>query len=220
MPKLPLGSLRTPISPNRINSSRPLNDHGAANAMPGLRCKSTITVFDSSGHTRLKSTRFWDEMVCPDTEDACRLTVTMRVRMNQTYSAIPARLERRADRSRFVCTAGNAHVLDRKVSRTLAERRVARANAVAATAQCLPTHDREPLGLGRRGIRSWEWWNRCRSNLQAAGLRYGLERLDQVDASVKRDSTAITVCAWDHEVKKVRLIWHRIIQPPLRSQSI
>ena len=34
-----------------------------------------------------------------------------------------------------------------------------------------------------------------------------------VDASVKRDSTAIAVCAFDPAVKKVRLAWHRIFQP-------
>ncbi len=34
-----------------------------------------------------------------------------------------------------------------------------------------------------------------------------------VDASVKRDSTAIVCCTFDHDAKKVRLAWHRIFQP-------
>jgi phage terminase large subunit-like protein len=34
-----------------------------------------------------------------------------------------------------------------------------------------------------------------------------------VDASVKRDSTAIVATTYYHEFKKVRLIWHRIFQP-------
>ena len=34
-----------------------------------------------------------------------------------------------------------------------------------------------------------------------------------VDASVKRDSTAIVATAWDRATKKVRLVWHRIYQP-------
>ena len=34
-----------------------------------------------------------------------------------------------------------------------------------------------------------------------------------VDASVKRDSTAIVCCTFDPAVKKVRLVWHRIFQP-------
>lgn len=34
-----------------------------------------------------------------------------------------------------------------------------------------------------------------------------------IDASVKRDSTAIVVCAWDEDAKKVRLVWHRVFRP-------
>jgi phage terminase large subunit-like protein len=34
-----------------------------------------------------------------------------------------------------------------------------------------------------------------------------------VDASVKRDSTAIVCCSFDTTAKKVRLVWHRIFQP-------
>jgi phage terminase large subunit-like protein len=34
-----------------------------------------------------------------------------------------------------------------------------------------------------------------------------------VDASVKRDSTAIVAVTYDRELKKVRLVWHRIFQP-------
>ena len=34
-----------------------------------------------------------------------------------------------------------------------------------------------------------------------------------VDASVKRDSTAIVAVAWEEEAKRARLVWHRIFQP-------
>ncbi len=34
-----------------------------------------------------------------------------------------------------------------------------------------------------------------------------------IDASVKRDSTAIVCCAWDDRAKKVRLVAHRVFQP-------
>jgi hypothetical protein len=34
-----------------------------------------------------------------------------------------------------------------------------------------------------------------------------------VDASTKRDSTAIVACTYDRELRKVRLIWHRVFQP-------
>jgi phage terminase large subunit-like protein len=38
-----------------------------------------------------------------------------------------------------------------------------------------------------------------------------------VDASVKRDATAIVACSWDAEAKKVRLVWHRVFQPSPRD---
>lgn len=34
-----------------------------------------------------------------------------------------------------------------------------------------------------------------------------------VDASVKRDSTAVVACAFDLKAKKIRLAWHRVFQP-------
>ncbi len=34
-----------------------------------------------------------------------------------------------------------------------------------------------------------------------------------IDASTKRDSTAIVACAWNTEEKKVDLVWHRVFQP-------
>ena len=34
-----------------------------------------------------------------------------------------------------------------------------------------------------------------------------------VDASTKRDSTAIVACTWDEDVNRCRLVWHRIFQP-------
>jgi hypothetical protein len=34
-----------------------------------------------------------------------------------------------------------------------------------------------------------------------------------VDASLKRDSTAIVCTTWDEREKRVRLVWHRIFQP-------
>jgi phage terminase large subunit-like protein len=41
----------------------------------------------------------------------------------------------------------------------------------------------------------------------------GLPVFVGVDASVKRDSTAIVVCSWDHMTQRVRLIAHRVFQP-------
>ncbi len=34
-----------------------------------------------------------------------------------------------------------------------------------------------------------------------------------LDASIRRDSTAIVACTWDDTAKKARVVWHRIFQP-------
>jgi Phage Terminase len=52
-----------------------------------------------------------------------------------------------------------------------------------------------------------------RSASAAADRGCGFAGLAGVDASVKRDSTAIVCCAYDYEIRKVRLVWHRIFQP-------
>ena len=59
-----------------------------------------------------------------------------------------------------------------------------------------------------------EWWDACvepdaRPLVSDAALPVWIG----VDASVKRDSTAIVATTWDSEQKKVRLISHRIFQP-------
>jgi len=63
-----------------------------------------------------------------------------------------------------------------------------------------------------------EWWARC---VDAAARPVvsdlALEIWLGVDASVKRDSTAIVATAWDHQTKRVRLIAHRIFQPSHRN---
>lgn len=59
-----------------------------------------------------------------------------------------------------------------------------------------------------------EWWDKC-VTADAAPL-FADRQLSVwcgVDASVKRDSTAIVACTWDAAAKKARLIWHRIFQP-------
>ncbi|HVN89924.1 MAG TPA: terminase large subunit [Candidatus Binataceae bacterium] len=59
-----------------------------------------------------------------------------------------------------------------------------------------------------------EWWDACvDSALHPILADQRLPVWVGVDASVKRDSTAIVVCGWDRDAKKVRLVWHRIFQP-------
>jgi phage terminase large subunit-like protein len=59
-----------------------------------------------------------------------------------------------------------------------------------------------------------DWWDACidlDAHPELADPR--LSVWVGVDASVKRDSTAIVCCTFDHAVKKLRLVWHRIFQP-------
>lgn len=59
-----------------------------------------------------------------------------------------------------------------------------------------------------------EWFDQCvESELRPLLADPALSVWCGVDASVKRDSTAIACCTFDHAAKKVRLVWHRIFQP-------
>jgi phage terminase large subunit-like protein len=59
-----------------------------------------------------------------------------------------------------------------------------------------------------------EWWDSC---VDVAVRPVVADRRMPVwiglDASVKRDSTAIVCTTWDEAEKRVRLVWHRIFQP-------
>ena len=59
-----------------------------------------------------------------------------------------------------------------------------------------------------------EWWNACvDAELRPELTDPHLAVWVGVDASVKRDSTAIVCCTFDQAAKKVRLVWHRTFQP-------
>jgi phage terminase large subunit-like protein len=61
-----------------------------------------------------------------------------------------------------------------------------------------------------------DWWDACTTGRPIAADK-SLRVWVGVDASVKRDSTGIAVCTWDHAAKQVRLIHHRIFQPAPNS---
>lgn len=59
-----------------------------------------------------------------------------------------------------------------------------------------------------------EWWDQCvDAELCPELADPRLSVWVGVDASVKRDSTAIVCATFDPAIKKVRLVWHRIFQP-------
>jgi phage terminase large subunit-like protein len=59
-----------------------------------------------------------------------------------------------------------------------------------------------------------EWWDTCvQPELRSVITDRSLPVWVGVDASVRRDSTAIVAVTWDATAKRVRLVWHRIFQP-------
>jgi hypothetical protein len=59
-----------------------------------------------------------------------------------------------------------------------------------------------------------EMWDRCIDPLNGRAVaNRGLSIWVGVDASVKRDSTAIVATTWDQKAQKVRLVRHRVFQP-------
>jgi hypothetical protein len=59
-----------------------------------------------------------------------------------------------------------------------------------------------------------DWWDECvDEELRPVVSDRSISAWLGVDASVKRDSTAVVACTWDMEAKRARLLWHRIFQP-------
>ncbi len=186
---------------------------GASGANP------TITVFDELwGYVSENARRLWDECVPPPTRRvACRLTVS------------------------YAGFEGESEVLEDLYKKGIAGRVVARDLYATGPLLMYWTHDlRAPwqseawraqmeTQLRRNAYlrlieNRWvttessfvpmEWWDACvNTALRPVVADKGLVVWLGVDASVKRDSTAVVACTWNSKAKKVRLVWHRIIQP-------
>jgi phage terminase large subunit-like protein len=186
---------------------------GAAGANP------TITCFDELwAYTSERSHRLFDELVPPPTRKiACRLTVT------------------------YAGFLGESNLLESLHKRGLQGKEV-EPNLYAAdglllfwthlfTAPWQTDAWREQMRLQLRPNaylrlveNRWvssdstfvemEWWDAC-VDAGATPLvsDTSLPVWVGVDASVKRDSTAIVAVTWDDELKKARLIMHRVFQP-------
>ena len=186
---------------------------GAAGANP------TITAFDELwGYTSERAHRLWDEMVPPPTRKlACRLTVT------------------------YAGFEGESELLEGLYKRGLAGEQIAPDLYAAGGLLMFWTHEftapwqteewREQMREASRPnayLRLIEnrwvttestfvdmaWWDGC-VDPEAGPLfaDHGLQVWLGVDASTKRDSTAIAACTYDHAAKKVRLVYHHIFQP-------
>ncbi len=63
-----------------------------------------------------------------------------------------------------------------------------------------------------------EWWDACvDADLQPVVVDKALGVWVGLDASHKRDQTAIVACTFDQASKRVRLVWHRVFQPSKKN---
>jgi phage terminase large subunit-like protein len=189
---------------------------GAAGANP------VISVFDELwAYMSERSQRLWDEMVPPPTRRlACRLTVT------------------------YAGFSGESDLLEGLYKRALAGRRIGPDLHVAGGLLAFWTHAftapwqseawreqmREQLRpnaylrlIENRWVTSEEafvplaWWDACSDPALRPALEdRALEVWVGLDASVKRDSTALVAVAWDAD-RRLRLVAHRIFQPSVRE---
>jgi phage terminase large subunit-like protein len=186
---------------------------GAAGANP------TITVFDELwGYTSERSHRLWDEMVPPPTRKiACRLTVTYAGFEGE--STLLESLHKRGLKQPQVGTdlhAGDGLLMFWTHRHTATWQTPQWVEQMRATMR--------PTAFLRQIENRWvssdstfvemAWWDRC-TDAEATPVISDtkLSVWVGVDASVKRDSTAIVAVTWDDTLKKARLVNHRIFQP-------
>ncbi|MGO9682381.1 MAG: terminase TerL endonuclease subunit [Beijerinckiaceae bacterium] len=186
---------------------------GAAGANPSI-----VTFDELWGYTSERSHRLWDELVPPPTRNpACRLTVTYSGYEGE--STLLEALHKRGLKGKEVepdlymgsgmlCFWTHRHTAPWQTPEWRAQmREQLRPNAYLRLIENRwVTTDSTFVEM--------EWWDRC-VDPEATPLLADrqLSVWVGIDASVKRDTTAIFVCAWDHAAKKVRLIWHRVFQP-------
>lgn len=188
------------------------NDYaGAAGANP------TITVFDELwAYTSERSHRMWDEMVPPPTRKVtCRLTVTyagfegesepLESLYKQGLRGEQIAPFLYAQPGLLMFWSGEPHAPWQTPSWIEQMRKSLRANAFLRLI-------RNTWVTTESNFVEEEWWQRCidathRPQVSNPELPVYLG----VDASVKRDSTAIVATTFDGQ--RVALVWHRIFQP-------
>ena len=186
---------------------------GAAGANPCITCFDELW-----GYTSERSRRLWDEMVCPPTRrTALRLTVT------------------------YAGFEGESQLLEDLYKRAIALPLVDVDLHAGDGLLCYWTHDfvsewqteawREQMRGQLRtnaylrlienkwvssesGFVEIDWWDACTAtDLTPVVAAPDLPVWLGLDASVKRDQTAIVAATWDSSAGKARLVSHRIFKP-------
>lgn len=186
---------------------------GAAGANP------TIVVFDELwAYTSERARRLWDELVpVPTRPVSVRLTVTYAGFEGE--SALLEELHRQGLEGEEVAPAlyrqdgllmfwSHAPVAPWQTPAWLAQmRRQLRPSAYLRMIE-------NRFTSGESGFVPVEWWDACTNPAARPVLADpALPVWVGVDASVKRDSTAVVVVAFDEAAQRVHLVWHRIFQP-------
>jgi phage terminase large subunit-like protein len=191
------------------------SDHvSAAGANPTIVCFDELWGFVSE-----KARRLWDELVPPPTRKiACRLTVTYAGFTNE--SSLLEELYKRGLKGKQV--KRDLYATDDGMLMFWTHDFTASWQTEAWREQMRATL--RPAAYLRRIENRWvssetsfidlEAWDRCvdpTAHLLLADR--ALPVWVGVDASVKRDSTAIVACTYDRMANKVRMVWHRVFQP-------
>jgi hypothetical protein len=186
---------------------------GAAGANP------TITVFDELwGYTSERAQRLWDEMVpVPTRKVSVRLTVTYAGFEGE--SALLESLYKRGlqgeeveprlyEQPGLLMFWSHEPIADWQSPEWIEQMRgQLRRNAFLRMIE-------NRWVTSESTFVDMEWWDAC-VDVEARPLLTDphLSVWVGVDASTKRDSTAIVACTFNSGEKKVRLVWHRIFQP-------
>ncbi len=186
---------------------------GAAGANP------VITAFDELwGYTSERSHRLWDEMVPPPTRKiACRLTTTyagfegesglLEALYKRGLQGVQVEPDLFAQVGMLMFWTNNFTAPWQSPEWAEQMRQQLRPNAYLRLIETRWVS-------GESTFVEMEWWDRCVD--EDAIPIVADKRLPVwvgVDASTKRDSTALVACTWDGEAKRVRLVQHRIFQP-------
>ena len=192
------------------------NDYaGAAGANP------TISVFDELwGYTSERSRRLWDEMVPPPTRRiACRLTVSYAGFEGE--SELLEELYKRGIRQPQIAPdlhAGGGILMfwtHRPVAPWQTEAWLEQMRSQLRPNAYLRMIENRWV-TSESGFVEMEWWDRCiDEGATPVVADKAMPIWVGVDASTKRDSTAVVAVTWDREAKRVRLVWHRIFRPSI-----